>query len=125
MLLKNSFILKIEHSAPTRVAHTAKLPARSSFRHAVWEELHSPACAKQRKSLRQPPRSGDKSQVGTGHSVRDQINEVLAKCELAAIDGSNDRIGGRQLMFPIAGPWAVADCGHLPATNCCHPEPHT
>ena len=36
----------------------------------------------------------NKSHMGTGHSVRDQLNEVLAECNLGAIDGSNDRIGG-------------------------------
>jgi hypothetical protein len=40
----------------------------------------------------------NKSQTGTGHSVRDQINEVLAQCDLGAIDGSNDRVGGWMLM---------------------------
>ena len=38
---------------PEGCPHYETLP-RSSFRHSVWEELHSPACAKQRKSLRQP-----------------------------------------------------------------------
>ena len=41
----------------------------------------------------------NKSHVGTGHSVRDQLNEVLAECNLGAIDGSNDRIGGWLLMY--------------------------
>jgi len=39
----------------------------------------------------------NKSQVVTGHSVRDQINEVLRECDLGAIDGSNEGIGGWQL----------------------------
>lgn len=53
----------------------------------------------------------NKSQIGTGHSVRDQINEVLAECDLAAIDGSNDRIGGWQLMYQMLarGQWLIAD----------------
>src|ERR1019366_4474961 len=51
----------------------------------------------------------NKSQTGTGHSVRDQINEVLAECGLAAIDGSNDRIGGWQLLFQLLarGQWLI------------------
>ena len=56
------------------------------------------------------------SQTGTGHTVRDQINEVLAECDLAAVDGSNDRIGGWQLMFQMLnrGQWVIADsCSHL------------
>jgi hypothetical protein len=53
----------------------------------------------------------NKSQVGTGHTVRDQINEVLAPCDLAAVDGSNDRIGGWQLLFQLLarGQWLIAD----------------
>ena len=53
----------------------------------------------------------NKSQVGTGHSVRDQINEVLGECDLGAIDGSNDRIGGWQLMYQmlVRGQWRIAD----------------
>jgi hypothetical protein len=53
----------------------------------------------------------NKSQTGTGHSVRDQINEVLEECELGAIDGSNDRIGGWQLLYQILarGRWLIAD----------------
>jgi hypothetical protein len=53
----------------------------------------------------------NKSQTGTGHSVRDQINERLADCDLAAIDGSNDRIGGWQLMYQMLtrGQWLIAD----------------
>jgi phage terminase large subunit len=53
----------------------------------------------------------NKSHIGTGHSVRDQINEVLAECDLGAIDGSNDRIGGWQLMYQMLarGQWHIAD----------------
>ena len=53
----------------------------------------------------------NKSHVGTGHSVRDQINEVLGECDLGAIDGSNDRIGGWQLMYHMLarGQWRIAD----------------
>jgi hypothetical protein len=53
----------------------------------------------------------NKSQTGTGHSVRDQVNEVLDGCDLAAIDGSNDRIGGWQLMYQLLarGQWQIAD----------------
>lgn len=53
----------------------------------------------------------NKSQVGTGHSVRDQVNEVLAAYNLAAIDGSNDRIGGWQLMYQMLarGQWLISD----------------
>lgn len=53
----------------------------------------------------------NKSQTGTGHSVRDQLNEVLAECDMRAIDGSNDRIGGWQLMYQMLnrGQWLIAD----------------
>ena len=55
--------------------------------------------------------AANKSNVGPGHSVRDQINEVLAPCDLGAIDGSNDRIGGWQLMYQmlVRGQWLIAD----------------
>jgi hypothetical protein len=48
---------------------------------------------------------------GTGHSVRDQINEVLASCDLGAIDGSNDRVGGWQFMYQMLarGQWLISD----------------
>jgi hypothetical protein len=53
----------------------------------------------------------NKSQTGTGHSVRDQINEVLDECDLGAIDGSNDRVGGWQLMYQMLArrQWLIAD----------------
>ena len=53
----------------------------------------------------------NKTQTGTGHSVRDQMNEVLAECDLGAIDGSNDRIGGWLLMYEMLtrGRWLIAD----------------
>src|SRR5215831_5752177 len=53
----------------------------------------------------------NKSQTGTGHSVRDQLNRVLAECHLGAIDGSNDRIGGWLLMYEMLsrGRWLIAD----------------
>ncbi len=53
----------------------------------------------------------NKSQTGTGHSVRDQLNEVLAGCDLGAIDGSNDRVGGWLLMYQKLdkGEWLIAD----------------
>ena len=42
---------------------------------------------------------------------QDQINEVLAPCELGAIEASNDRIGGWQLMYQMLarGLWLIAD----------------
>jgi hypothetical protein len=49
----------------------------------------------------------NKSHVGTGHSVRDQLNDVLAECDLGAIDGSNDRIGGWLSMYEML----AADAG--------------
>lgn len=53
----------------------------------------------------------NKSHTGTGHSVRDQLNQVLAECNLGAIDGSNDRIGGWLLMYALLsrGRWLIAD----------------
>jgi len=33
--------------------------------------------------------------IGDGHTIADQINEVLAPYNLGAILASNDRIGGR------------------------------
>jgi hypothetical protein len=36
--------------------------------------------------------------IGDGHTVSDQINEILAAHDLGAIPASNDRIGGAQLL---------------------------
>jgi hypothetical protein len=53
----------------------------------------------------------NKAHTGTGHSVRDQLNQVLAEVKLGAIDGSNDRIGGWLLMYEMLskGRWLIAD----------------
>ena len=52
--------------------------------------------------------------IGDGHTIADQINEVLAPCELGAIEASNDRIGGWQLMYQMLarGRWLIADTCH-------------
>ena len=57
----------------------------------------------------------NKSQTGTGHSVRDQMNEILSEVGLGAIDGSNDRIGGWQLIYQMLarGQWLIADTCEL------------
>src|SRR5271166_4020518 len=39
--------------------------------------------------------------IGDGHTIADQINEVLEPCDLDVIPASNDRIGGWQLMYPM------------------------
>jgi hypothetical protein len=48
---------------------------------------------------------------GNGHTVSDQINEILAAHDLGAIPASNDRIGGAQLMFQWLArrQWLIAD----------------
>ena len=49
--------------------------------------------------------------IGDGHTIADQINEVLAPYDLGAIAASNDRIGGWQLMYQLLqkGQWQIAD----------------
>lgn len=49
--------------------------------------------------------------IGDGHTIADQINEVLEPYDLAAIQASNDRIGGWQLMYQMLqkGQWQIAD----------------
>jgi hypothetical protein len=59
----------------------------------------------------------NKSQTGTGHSVRDQINEVLAECDLAAVDGSNDRVGGRTISMKNSKSWYTFSANARPATR--------
>ena len=46
-----------------------------------------------------------------GHSVADQLNEVLAPYELGVSEAANDRIGGWQLMYKQLGigMWQIAD----------------
>jgi len=49
--------------------------------------------------------------VGDGHTIADQINEVLEPYDLGVIAASNDRIGGWQLMYQAlqTGQWQIAD----------------
>jgi hypothetical protein len=49
--------------------------------------------------------------VGDGHTIADQINEVLDPYDLGVIAASNDRIGGWQLMYQTlqTGQWQIAD----------------
>jgi len=49
--------------------------------------------------------------VGDGHTIADQINEVLEPYDLAAVPASNDRMGGWQLMYQMLqkGEWQIAD----------------
>jgi hypothetical protein len=49
--------------------------------------------------------------IGDGHTIADQINEVLEPYDLAAIQASNDRIGGWQLMYQMLqkGLWQIAE----------------
>jgi hypothetical protein len=49
--------------------------------------------------------------IGDGHTIADQINEVLEPYDLGAIPASNDRIGGWQLMYQMlqTGQWQIAD----------------
>ena len=49
--------------------------------------------------------------IGDGHTIADQINEVLEPYDLACIEASNDRIGGWQLMYQMlqTGEWQIAD----------------
>lgn len=49
--------------------------------------------------------------IGDGHTIADQINEVLEPCDLGCSEASNDRIGGWQLMYQLlqTGEWKVAD----------------
>src|SRR5215831_13114583 len=49
--------------------------------------------------------------IGDGHTIADQINEVFEPYELAVIPASNDRIGGWHLMYQMLqkGEWQIAD----------------
>jgi hypothetical protein len=49
--------------------------------------------------------------IGDGHTIADQINEVLEPYDLGVIAASNDRIGGWQLMYQMlqTGQWQIAD----------------
>jgi hypothetical protein len=49
--------------------------------------------------------------VGDGHTIANQINEVLEPYDLGVLPASNDRIGGWQLMYQTlqTGEWQIAD----------------
>jgi hypothetical protein len=49
--------------------------------------------------------------IGDGHTIADQINEVLDPYDLGVTPASNDRIGGWQLMYQMLqkGEWQIAD----------------
>jgi hypothetical protein len=49
--------------------------------------------------------------IGDGHTIADQINEVLNPYDLGVLAASNDRPGGWQLMYKMlqTGEWQVAD----------------
>ena len=49
--------------------------------------------------------------IGDGHTIANQINEVLEPFELGAVPASNDRIGGWQLMYRNLqmGEWQIAN----------------
>jgi hypothetical protein len=49
--------------------------------------------------------------IGDGHTIADQIDEVLEPYDLGVIAASNDRIGGWQLMYQMLqkGEWQIAD----------------
>lgn len=51
------------------------------------------------------------NRTGVGHTIADQINEVLADHDLAAIPAANDRSGGWQLMYQKlqTGEYQIAD----------------
>jgi hypothetical protein len=56
------------------------------------------AGARSLRSISTPPTSRN---IGDGHTIADQINEVLEPYDLAAIPASNDRMGGWQLMYQM------------------------
>jgi hypothetical protein len=49
--------------------------------------------------------------IGDGHTIANQINEVLEPYDLGVTSASNDRIGGWQLMYQMLqkGQWKIAD----------------
>jgi len=49
--------------------------------------------------------------IGDGHTIADQIDEVLEPYDLGVIPASNDRIGGWQLMYRMlqTSEWQIAD----------------
>jgi len=49
--------------------------------------------------------------IGDGHTIADQINEVLEPYDLGGVPASNDRIGDWQLMYQMlqTGKWQIAD----------------
>jgi hypothetical protein len=72
-------------------------------------ETLSPWTAAQNCSRLSRPRK--LQNIGDGHTIADQINEVLEPYDLGAIPASNDRNGGWQLMYQMlqTGQWQIAD----------------
>ena len=49
--------------------------------------------------------------IGDGHTIANQINEVLEPYDLGVLPASNDRLGGWQLMYQMLQKeeWQIAD----------------
>jgi hypothetical protein len=89
----------------------AHLPAYE-FAREVVERLVAPPIQGQRRKIQAVYLDPSNfKNVGDGHTIADQINEVLEPYDLGVIRASNDRIGGWQLMYQMlqTGEWQIAD----------------
>src|SRR5215471_7761559 len=89
----------------------APLPAYE-FAREVCERLVAPLTQGQRRKIVVVYLAPSNfKHIDDGHSIADQINEVLEPYRLGCLEASNDRIGGWQLMYQMlqTGKWQIAD----------------
>ena len=89
----------------------AHLPAYEFAREVVNRFVLSPIQGQRRRILAVYLDPSNFKNIGDGHTIADQINEVLEPYDLGVIPASNDRIGGWQLMYQMLqkGEWQIAD----------------
>ena len=87
------------------------LPAYQFAREVVDRFVVPPIQGQRRKILIVYLDPSNFKNIGDGHTIADQINEVLGPYDLGVIAASNDRIGGWQLMYRMlqTGEWQIAD----------------
>ncbi len=66
--------------------------------HGIWSR---PRSSQQRKIVAVYLDPDNFKNIGDGHTIADQINEVLEPYDLAAIPASSDRMGSSQLMYQM------------------------
>jgi hypothetical protein len=89
----------------------AQLPAYEFAREVVNRFVLPPIQGQRRRIVAIYFDPSNFKHIGDGHTIADQINEVLEPYDLGALMASNDRIGGWQLMYQMIqrAEWQIAD----------------